>query len=457
MKQLIKTRLNIAIAIEFGMVLGMIITVVFTAIRQGDAPIGPVYIHELIITALILLCAIKAIVDRRVGTTIPKTAFPIAALILLGLIQSIEFKGSDGRRWSLSMDVEATRSAVTALFFLLISFLIASNFFSSRQRLYGLANFLVIYGLAMAAFALAQQCLHQTVDYEGVHGPFANRNHFAGYMEMLTPIPAALIVTRGIHRKAQLLYGLAAAVMGVAVIGSLSRGGMACLTAEMVFVLGMSMWLSKRNRPGGEGTRLRLSGKQVQIFPSRAGVVVAIAIAITLGSLSIGAGPVTRRVTKTIRQMRSANPEADFTEGRKPIWRDTLAMIRANPLLGVGLGAYKTAYPIYSNGSTPVYGQSHNDYLQVLADCGVVGGFIAAWFLVSVIHTIAQSVRAHDRLLLGLAIGSAAAIMGILIHSLVDFNLQLPPNALLFLLLLAVTTHIASGVRKMENSGQRAA
>src|SRR5262245_62055607 len=122
MKQLIKTRLNIAIAIEFGMVLGMIITVVFTAIRQGDAPIGPVYIHELIITALILLCAIKAIVDRRVGTTIPKTAFPIAALILLGLIQSIEFKGSDGRRWSLSMDVEATRSAVTALFFLLISF-----------------------------------------------------------------------------------------------------------------------------------------------------------------------------------------------------------------------------------------------------------------------------------------------------------------------------------------------
>src|SRR5262249_1432236 len=161
---------------------------------------------------------------------------------------------------------------------------------------------------------------------------------------------------------------------------------------------------SRRNRPGGEGTRLRLSGKQVQIFPSRAGVVVAIAIAITLGSLSIGAGPVTRRVTKTIRQMRSANPEADFTEGRKPIWRDTLAMIRANPLLGVGLGAYKTAYPIYSNGSTPVYGQSHNDYLQVLADCGVVGGFIAAWFLVSVIHTIAQSVRAHDRLLLGLAI-----------------------------------------------------
>jgi hypothetical protein len=92
----------------------------------------------------------------------------------------------------------------------------------------------------------------------------------------------------------------------------------------------------------------------------------------------------------------------------------------------------------------------------VLADCGIIGGLIAVWFLVSVFHTVSQSIRASDPLLSGIAFGSAAAILGILIHSLVDFNLQLPSNALLFLLLLAVASRIAAGVRDKECLQQRA-
>jgi O-antigen ligase len=128
-------------------------------------------------------------------------------------------------------------------------------------------------------------------------------------------------------------------------------------------------------------------------------------------------------------------------------------MIRANPIVGVGLGAYGTAFPVYtkSDGSLRVP-QAHNDYLQIVADGGIVGGLIALWFLVSVFRVIARGLKSHDGLYAGLALGTGAGIFAILVHSIFDFNLQLPSNALLFLLLVAVASHIGAVVAKTEES-----
>jgi O-antigen ligase len=429
---------------------------------QDSASIRTVYIYGFIVTSVILLHQTKAIAEGRASLELPRATYPIGALILLGLAQGIEFSGSNGSRWSLSMDVKATRETVIALFFLLITFLTASNFFYRRERLKVLANFLVIYGLAIAVFALGEEYLesigviHQTEAYEGVRGPFANRNHFAGYMEMLAPFPVALVITRAVRGKQQVLCGVAAALIGVAVIGSLSRAGMVCLAIEVIFILGISVWSSRRHRCDDETGGL--GDTKIRLLPMRAAAVVAIVTVIAIGSFSISAKPAIERFSHTIHQIRSNDPEVDFTAGRRLIWRDTLEMIRSNLLFGVGLGAYRAAYPVYRDrdGSPSIFSQSHNDYLQVLADCGIVGGLIAVWFLVSVFHTVSQSIRASDPLLSGVAFGSAAAILGILIHSLVDFNLQLPSNALLFLLLLAVASRIASNVREKEYLQQRA-
>jgi O-antigen ligase len=128
-------------------------------------------------------------------------------------------------------------------------------------------------------------------------------------------------------------------------------------------------------------------------------------------------------------------------------------MISANPILGVGLGAYETAYPLYSKddmtnkaGASYSVDRAHNDYLQALADCGVVGGAIVLWFIVSLFRAVARGARSENSLLRAFAIGGGAGLFGMLIHSLFDFNLQLPSNALLFLLLAA----IVSAVRERE-------
>jgi O-antigen ligase len=254
-------------------------------------------------------------------------------------------------------------------------------------------------------------------------GPFANHNHFAGYMELLIPIPIALIITRAVTTELRLLFGFAAIVMGLAVVLSLSRGGIISVGAGMLFLIVMSLWF--RHPRGRTTTKGRL-----RPLASQLAIVIAIVAVITAYFLD-RADPVINRVTQG--SLPAQAHERDLYSSRGWVWRDTITMIRANPLLGVGLGAYETAFSIYtqSDGSLRVP-QAHNDYLQVVADCGVIGGLIALWFIVLVFRAVKRGLRSEDPLYAGLALGSGAGIFALLVHSVFDFNLQLPSNALLF-------------------------
>ena len=173
-------------------------------------------------------------------------------------------------------------------------------------------------------------------------------------------------------------------------------------------------------------------------------LVLMIVIAIGAGICWIGSDSVISRVAKVAPSAGADKTETLFTS-RGWIWRDTIAMIEANPVLGVGLGAYQTAYPIYSaSDGSLIVAQSHNDYLQIVADAGIVGGALALWFLIIVGRTLFNAAKAQDPVVSGLAIGAAGGIFAMLVHSLFDFNLQLPSNGLLFLTLVAVQSNLVS-------------
>jgi len=434
---------------------GLLVVVVFTALAFGTVEPWSVFVFEVLVASLLSLWFIKAIADKRITLSIPQIAWPIVALTGVGLAQSVAFSDATGRWISLSKNVGYTRAAVTVLIFLLVSFLIAANFFSSRGRLSALAHFLVIYGLGMALFGLVQHFSWngsfywlRPTEVTTPFGPFANHNHFAGYMELLIPIPIALIITRAVRTEWRLLFGFAAIVMGIAAVMSLSRGGIISIAAGMLFLVVSSLrLLRRRRRTAGKGTLLPLA--------SQFAVVIAIVAVISAGILWIGADPVINRVTQG-QPSAGDSPKETFYSSRGWVWRDTLTMIQANPLLGVGLGAYETAFSIYtkSDGSLKVP-QAHNDYLQVVADCGVVGGVIALWFLVLLFRAVGRGTKSSDPLQAGLALGSGAGVFALLVHSLFDFNLQLPSNALLFLLLSAVVAQIGAAVVTQEKSAAR--
>src|SRR6266436_7127834 len=99
---------------------GLMTAIAFTALALGTVEAWSVAIFELMVLMLLLLWATKAIVDKRLEINIPAAAVPLAAFVLLALIQSIAINGSGARIASLSMDVEATRGAAPVIFFLFV-------------------------------------------------------------------------------------------------------------------------------------------------------------------------------------------------------------------------------------------------------------------------------------------------------------------------------------------------
>ncbi|MFY9609933.1 MAG: O-antigen ligase family protein [Blastocatellia bacterium] len=434
--------------LDKAMAVGLLVAVVFTALAHGAVEAWSLALFELQITLLVLLWAFKWISDGSVAIKVPPLALPIAALLAIGVAQSVSLGGPDTPIRSLSMDVEATRAAVTVLFFLVVSFLIAVNFFDDRERLRTLVRFLVVYGLVLAVFALIQHLTWDGRFYwfrptkHSVFGPFVNRNHYAGYMAMLIPVPVGLILNRGVRKEAWLLFGFAAAIMGLTVVVSLSRGGMVSVFAGLIFVAMMS---GRGGLVRGASVERSSRGGTVRSrLITRIGAVAALALAITVGVVWIGAEGVINRAAQSIDVQTQS--KMNFF-GRNWIWRDTLAMFSSNPVLGIGLGAYETVYPMYAHGDGYMLVQyAHNDYLQLLSDAGIFGGVVGVWFLVLLFRAIARATRSADPLMSGLALGCGGGIFAILVHSLFDFNLQIPSNCLLFLLLTAVVSNIAASV-----------
>lgn len=411
---------------------GLLIVIALTALVQGVVEPWAVLLFEILIAILVLCWGIKAIIEKRLELIIPATIWPVAGLLGLGLIQAISITGADGIRRSLSFDVEATRGAVLLIIALLIGGLVAGNFLIHRDRLEWLSKWLTIYGLALALFAIAQYFigpgnlwfnLWQNTS-ESPFGTFVNRNHFAGYMELLLPWPLVRIILRRGHWQEQLFYGIAAAWIGAAAIISLSRGGMVSILVELIFIAGCSRYFS------GDKSR-RNKGNIVQI-----GALALILVAITTGVLWMSGEKVINRITTGQNSEIRTDEEAQtFATARGDLWRESWRVFSAHPFIGVGLGAFQIAYPIYSGdqGLSKVVGQAHNDYLQMLTDGGIIGGALVIWFLLICCRGMARGVKTREPVRRAAALAGGTALLGMLTHSLFDFNLQLPSHGLLFL------------------------
>jgi O-antigen ligase len=443
---------------------GFVSALVFTCLAHGAVEPWSLATFELMTVALVLIWAAKVILDQRLAIRIHTAAMPLTLFLGIALVQCLAFVDGTGRRRGVSMDTEATRAATQALFFLLVAFIIAGNFFAGRKQLRALVHFLIYFGLALALFALVQHFTWNGSFYwlrqASTHvtspfGPFVNRNHFAGYMEMLIPLPLAIVITRAGSKDLRIFHLFAAAMMAIAAVASLSRGGMISLVAELIFLALMSI----RRSHYAEMINGARPYRKLAFVIHRSAFVLLVLVAILAGVYWTGPERVIDRVARTNVVSEDLQSETFFTS-RGWIWQDTFEMFRANPIVGVGLGAYETAYPIYSRddgaatlGTSYVVDRAHNDYLQVLADTGVIGAALALWFIISLFQALFRGSKSSDPLLQALGLGGGAGIFGLLTHSLFDFNLQLPSNALLFLLLAAVVSHTGAVARASEAKG----
>ena len=447
-------------------VIGLMAVIAGATLAFGTVEPWSMATFGLLIVTFLVLWGIKGVVSGALKISVPSTALPLVALLLLAVLQCVSVKDSAGKSFSISLDAEATRLAAEILLVLLIAFLLSVNFLAVPRAMAWLRNFLIFFGLALAVFGLLQHFAWNGKFYWVIElrsqppspfGPFVNHNHFAGFVEMIAPIPVALILRRAIRGELAFLYGFAAAMMGLAVIMSLSRGGMISLVASLMFVVAFGFKPSTARR-AGERFGARESSLKWSVTASRIGAMVVILFTIGVGVWWVGADPVIKRLDKGELALDAADKQPgkeSFFHSRGWIWRDTGAMIRDNWMTGVGLGAYPTAYPIYStrDGATPV-NQAHNDYLQILADGGILGAIIALWFIFLVARDTVRASRHRNPLISATALGAASGLFALMVHSLFDFNLQIPSNALLFLVLTSVVSRIAAATLKEEKGYQ---
>lgn len=118
---------------------------------------------------------------------------------------------------------------------------------------------------------------------------------------------------------------------------------------------------------------------------------------------------------------------------RGQLWRDTLGLIKAFPAFGCGLGAYESCFAKYQS-VTPMFtfDFAHNDYLQLMAELGVIGFAAGFLFLLRLFRqTVRTAITAPPRDRRCVAMACAGSFTAILVHSLADFNLYIPANAML--------------------------
>jgi hypothetical protein len=84
--------------------------------------------------------------------------------------------------------------------------------------------------------------------------------------------------------------------------------------------------------------------------------------------------------------------------------------------------------------------------LQVLTDAGIIGGLLALWFVLLVAWAVRRGMQAQEPSLRAVALACGAGLFGLLVHSLFDFNLQLPSHALLFVAEAAILWQIGAAV-----------
>jgi len=379
---------------------------------------------------------------------------PLLGLILLGLFQLLPLRGAQDDAGlglsltrALTLDRYATQLVLVQLVSLFIYFAAVVIFTDSPRRLRNLTRTIIIFGFVLAIFGLTQSLTSdgtrvywfRQLTQSTAFGPFINRHHFAGYMELAIALPLGLLVSGSLETHKRPLYAFAALLMAVSLILTNSRGGMISLMAEVIFVIviaGPGASTSERARPGN-----RLRGVLL-----RAAAALGFAVILFFGAIAIGGPSVFNRLLGTVNA-------SDPTTGRAHFWQVTLDVIGHHPFIGSGLGSFGVIYTHYdSRNGLYRLEQAHNDYLQILADTGIIGGLLGLSFLVLLFGKGFARRSSSDKFRRGVATGALAGCFAVLVHSAFDFTLHTTANALLFLVLAAMAT---VGHRVEEGGGQR--
>jgi len=350
---------------------------------------------------------------------LPSLSLPLAAFTLVVCAQ-----------WAFHLTASpfSTRIELQLLLSMLILFFLAAQAFRELSDWRGFAWFVMIFSFLVAGLGILQHLTFngklywfREMHYGGIpFGPYVNRNHFAGFVELVLPMALVPLLLGRVRRERLFLVGMLAIIPLSALLLSASRGGIISLGAEAAFLV-LVVILRKA------GGRSILVG----------GTVLLLAF-LTVSWLG---------VNEVLSRFSSLQTLEVLQDKRASMRHGTWQIFLDHPLLGTGLGTLQQVYPPYETlYDGKIVNHAHNDYLEALAETGILGGICCAWFVATLfMGGLRFLLSGENSFVSTLHLCGWTSCWGLLVHSLVDFNLHIPSNLLLFLLMsLLATAEISS-------------
>ena len=379
-------------------------------------PFGAVYTWAwaslTILTLLVLiLWMVGSIQEGRLRIGYSPLYVPIVIFLALGLIQL---------SFHLTLSPIATKESLLKLATYFVLFFVVIQLFAASPvetwRRVGTA--VLVFGFLFSFLSILQffwnpgRILWVGHDLGGPFGPYVDRDHYAGLMEMVAPVSAAYVLSRPKRDPRNSILWFAVLVPVVSLLLTGSRGGFVSVLVEIAILGWIMIW---RNPLPGRPKRVASTG------------LVLVAVAALFFWL------VPTYVLTKLGTIKNYVPEVSG-ESRPALWRNSLGIFRDHPLVGAGMGSFETAYPPYqTTASDLVTEHAHNDYVEALTETGLLGGVLILAALVLFIRITFRDLLVQLEHEPGwIQLGAAIACCGLLIHSFVDFNLHIPANAAWF-------------------------
>lgn len=421
--------------------IGIIALLIFSPLAFGAVEVWAKSVLEMTAFGLLGLWLIQYARGKEAGRLrIPWPLWAMAA-VFMGLVV-YQWAGSGSLYPYGTLGALVLGSAYITVFGLVVSV------FRTDQAVHQMALALILIGFGIALFSIFQKYggngkifwLWEPRQGGSIFGPFVNRNHFAGYMEMLIPLAIGYTVSVfvGVPSKGEtawrrfvnvitseqankiVLLLFITLVMSVSLVLSLSRAGIVSFFVALILI----------------GTTL-LIGRATKRWIMLPGALIG---ALLVSLTWFGLGPLIDRYQSLFHL--SEDPSM---MGRVQVWEDTTRLVSDHPLTGAGLGSFGAAYPAYKTSEEQLfYEHAHNDYIQLLAETGWIGFGTAMGILgIFIGFMIMGGFRRKNPSARAMLMGIMAGIVALLIHGMNDFNFHIPSNAVLFAVLLGLAWNLS--------------
>jgi len=254
-------RIRHTVASRFAFLL-ICVAIVLSALAYGTVHYWALGLFNLGALTVLVLWVLDAWQVGHLRVSRNLLQLPLLGALALGLIQLLPLRevtseiAALGLSNTLSFDPYSTRLVLVQLATLLIYFAATLVFVDTPHRLQLLVRTIMIFGFCLAIFGLTQSFTSPTkvywireLDQSTAFGPFINRHHFAGYMELTIALPLGLLFAGGVDREKMLLYLFVAGLMGIALVMTTSRGGIISLVAEIFFLTVVTaIWRTQKDQ-----------------------------------------------------------------------------------------------------------------------------------------------------------------------------------------------------------------